>query len=111
MVDTDLCRPSIRDRPSGSAPEGGESMRRKSRWAGSWLALTLAIGAGAEGAEQQASESAPATPEELERRLDEVLEQNQRLQESVRDLQQQVGAAVAPESAPPPTTAGVTPLF
>ncbi len=88
-------------------------MRRKSRWTGSWLALTLALGASAQGAEQEASESAPATPEELERRLDEVLEQNQRLQESVRDLQQQVGAAVAPPvSAPPPTTsAGATPLL
>jgi hypothetical protein len=80
-------------------------MRRKSRRTGSWLALTLAIGAGAEGAEQQQSELAPATPEELERRLDEVVEQNRQLQESVRDLQQQVGAAVAPAPAPPQASA------
>jgi hypothetical protein len=69
--------------------------------------MALAFGAGAESAEERPGEGAPATPEELERRLDQVLEQNQQLEESVRDLQQQVSEAVAPVSAPPQTSSAL----
>jgi hypothetical protein len=57
--------------------------------------MALALGASAETSEESPRDERAATPEELERRLDEVLEQNRELQESVRDLEQQVQAAVA----------------
>jgi hypothetical protein len=83
-------------------------MRGRSRWVESCLVIGLALGA---SAEEQRGEAAPATPEELEQRLDRVIEQNQRLQESVHDLQRQVRDAVEPTSSPPPTSAGATPLL
>jgi len=82
-------------------------MRRTSRWAGSWLVLALAFRAGAETAEEQPREERGATPEELERRLDDVQDQNRELQEAVRDLQQQVNAAGA--STPPEATSAPEP--
>src|SRR5688500_14573722 len=85
-------------------------MRGISRWVGSCLVIALAT-PGA-GAEERRSEEKPATTEELERRLDEVVEQNRELQESVRDLQQQVGTPAAPTPAPPePSTAAGAPLW
>ncbi len=82
--------------------------RRTSHWAGSWLVMALAFGAGAEPGEEQPREEHPATPAELERRLDDVSDQNRKLQEAVRDLQEQVNAAGASTPPEPPPSLDAT---
>ena len=91
-------------------------MRRTSRWMQTF-ALALALDSAEASAETPPAEERPATPEELEERLDRVIEQNRQLEEAVRDLQEQgrnrqetAGAEPAgPATAVPAPTATVAP--